>query len=406
MKMADLTQGCTRAPDPRWVPEELKLIRQPKRLRRHFREGFVSTRSSPYPLSDFEFAVLDVETSGLEEQDRVIEIAVLRMSSSGRVISEFSSLINPRGVKVSEGASYVNGITDRHLVAAPPLSTVWAAVTAHLAGAIVVAHNAPFDVALLQRDLNNLQSPQLPYPVMDLLYACRTFISARAYRVDTLLTNLRGEWPVGLHMAHADVRAEAEILMTLLNHPRPLYWHGPLPASQKYVARDPALSPAARWEPYKLSEIPSMAESIGRKIRTPRFVAPEILVRSSIRGTRYFAGNDDHQTRSIIRRLVGNGGIEAKRLTSTTRFFIGDICDIPLRGLPDGVRLVDVPWMEDCLAREETLIKAKEAEHLNYLRKRHHEKYANMRYYALGWREEPLSPSQYLEEFPYKRWDM
>lgn len=390
----------------KWDPQANKLTRQPKRLRGHFREGFVSTRFSSYPLRDFEFAVLDVETSGLKKRDRVVEIAVLRMSASGRVISEFTSLINPGGVQVSEGASYVNDITDDHLAAAPPLSAVWATVAAHLSGAIVVAHNAPFDVALLHRDLKDHGPASHPYPTLDLLYACRTLMTARTYALKMLLKDLRGEWPEGLHVAQADVRAEAEVLRTLLDHPKPLYWHGPRPEAQDYVGPTNPPSPAARNVLPRPAEIPSMAAGIGREILPPPFVAPEVSVRNTIRRTRYFAGNDSEQTRSIIRRLVRNGGVEAKRLTPTTKFFIGEVHDLPAGGLPEGVQLVDVPGMEGYLAREETATKSRESEFLNHLRERHNKKYADMRYYALGWREKALSPKRYIKKFGYKRWNM
>ena len=131
-----------------------------------------------------------------------------------------------------------------------------------------------------------------------------------------------------------------------------------------------------------------------------------VVVRNNIRRTRYFAGNDSEQTRSIIRRLVQNGGVEAKRLTPTTKFFIGEVRDLPREGLPERVDLVDVPWMEDYLAREEAAIKASEAKFLDYLQERHNKKYADMRYYALGWRAKALSPKRYIKEFGHERWNM
>lgn len=385
--------------------DALRIIAQPTNQSQHFVEGFVSTTPSAHKLTDFDFVVLDVETTGLETTDRVVEIAAVRMSSSGRVLSEFSALVKPGQVRVSQGASYVHELQDKDLQDAPTFAEVWPHLKLHLAGAIVVAHNAPFDIAFINRDLP--VEGQEPYPVLDLLYASRTLLAARGYKLEYLLRNLRGNWPRGLHKAHADARAEAELLFTLLSHPQPLYWHGPTPPQRPRSGHWDEYSGPARWVGFRPPQIPSMSSAVGRntKIRAPKFVPPEVLVRSAIRRRRFYAGNDRPETRAVFDLLLEHGAVEAKRLTPTSRYFVGVPENIPPEGLPAGVQLKTTTWMMDWIEKEVAAVREREEECIADLRAAHREEYANKRYYSVEWRQEALPPHRYIEEFPWLRWD-
>ncbi|WP_254779462.1 3'-5' exonuclease [Paenarthrobacter nicotinovorans] len=381
-----------------------RIIGQPQKLQGHFVEGYVSTVPSKHRLKDFAFAVLDVETTGLEKSDRVVEIAVVRMSASGDVLSEFSGVVRPIKRSVSDSARYVHGLGDEDLRTAPTLGEIWQYIAPHLVGAIVVAYNAPFDVALLGRDLGALGLVQ--YPVLDLLYAFRSLLTARTYKLEHLLRNLRGTWPRGLHQAHADARCAAELLLVLMSHPQPLFWHGPLPTGTFSVP--PTYSGSARWSEIRPKEIPALAPQVGKnvKIRAPKFVPPsDILVRSAIRRQRFYPGNDDAKTREVIDLLVQHGGVEAKKLTSTTRYFVGNHEDFPCEGLPQGVQWRTVDWMLRWIERELAAIQMRVEEEIQYLREAHKEDYASRRHYAVDWRPAAMTPVQYVADFPMTRWD-
>jgi DNA polymerase III subunit epsilon len=93
--------------------------------------------------------VIDTETTGLLTQDRVIEVAVVSLDLTGRIIDEWDTLINPdRDV----GPAWLHGITPAMLADAPRFDEVAAEIAARLHGAVVCAHNLRFDALMLGRE--------------------------------------------------------------------------------------------------------------------------------------------------------------------------------------------------------------------------------------------------------------
>lgn len=108
------------------------------------------------------YVALDVETTGLSLQngDRVIEIGAVAIEGQS-LIAEFSSLI---GVdkRIPWQVQQVHGITNEMLSGEPKPDEVLPEFYKFIAGSILVAHNASFDVgflryefALLGMSLNN-----------------------------------------------------------------------------------------------------------------------------------------------------------------------------------------------------------------------------------------------------------
>jgi DNA polymerase III alpha subunit (gram-positive type) len=99
-------------------------------------------------LCDATFAVIDVETTGFDPSvDRVVELACA-VVRDGKETDAYSSLINP-GRSIPAAASAVHHLTNRHVQNAPLLGDVRPKLAAMCAGAIVVAHNARFDLGFL-----------------------------------------------------------------------------------------------------------------------------------------------------------------------------------------------------------------------------------------------------------------
>jgi DNA polymerase-3 subunit epsilon len=99
--------------------------------------------------SDLGFSVIDVETTGLfpGHGDRIVEVAVVRVKLDGKVMDEWTSLINP-GRAVA--ASRIHGITSADVRRAPSFVDLIGELNARLAGKALVAHNAPFDIEFLE----------------------------------------------------------------------------------------------------------------------------------------------------------------------------------------------------------------------------------------------------------------
>lgn len=98
-------------------------------------------------------AVLDVETTGLYSNDRVVEVAVVTIDRFGRVIDEFDTLVDPRR---DVGPTWVHGITSSMVSGAPTFDEIAHHVAARLDGAICVAHNLPFDRRMIGYELDRV----------------------------------------------------------------------------------------------------------------------------------------------------------------------------------------------------------------------------------------------------------
>jgi DNA polymerase III epsilon subunit family exonuclease len=98
-------------------------------------------------LADMHFAVLDTETSGLPGHGHLIEVAVVRVTGAGKIISRFHSRIRPPDGKA--GPTHIHGITEAHLVDAPGFDDIADDLARHIDGSVIVAHNAEFDVGFL-----------------------------------------------------------------------------------------------------------------------------------------------------------------------------------------------------------------------------------------------------------------
>lgn len=115
------------------------------------------------PFLDLEFCVIDVETTGFSPaNDRIVELAMLRIDAQGRVIEECHSLIDPR---MPVDATFVHGIADADVRGAPTLRDLAPDMHRLLHEALPVAHNAHFDLGFLLAELDRAGAvlPELPY---------------------------------------------------------------------------------------------------------------------------------------------------------------------------------------------------------------------------------------------------
>lgn len=97
-------------------------------------------------------AVVDLETTGLDPKvNEIIEIAIVHCDPDGNPTGErFVSRVKPaNGVD----ATWIHGITEDDVRDAPSFSDIAGTVVDMLAGRVVVAHNAYFDVRFLNHEL-------------------------------------------------------------------------------------------------------------------------------------------------------------------------------------------------------------------------------------------------------------
>lgn len=158
------------------------------------------------------FAVIDVETTGLYNSDRIVEVGVVLLDEQLRVEHEWGTLLNPhRHLSASE----VHGLTASDVADAPDFAHVAAHLAALLDRRVVVAHNATFDLRMLAHALAhaNMSAPgQLV--VVDTLRLSREALGGPA-SLPVIAEYLSIDAPAA-HEALADAQVTGQVLARLL----------------------------------------------------------------------------------------------------------------------------------------------------------------------------------------------
>ncbi|MEW1778644.1 DEDDh family exonuclease [Streptomyces sp. NPDC086777] len=95
------------------------------------------------------YAVVDVETTGLARDDRIISAAVYRLDERGEVEDHWYTLVNPER---DPGPVWIHGLTSEVLEGAPLFPDIAEEFSARLDGRVLVAHNAVFDWQMIARE--------------------------------------------------------------------------------------------------------------------------------------------------------------------------------------------------------------------------------------------------------------
>ena len=102
-----------------------------------------------YPFSG-EYVVFDIETTGLSPlQCDITEIGGVRVKN-GEILDTFQTFVKPSG-PIPPGIVALTGITDEMVENAPPPAKALQSFLAFCGNAMLVAHNAPFDMGFITR---------------------------------------------------------------------------------------------------------------------------------------------------------------------------------------------------------------------------------------------------------------
>ncbi|MFE2869544.1 TerD family protein [Embleya sp. NPDC059259] len=103
-----------------------------------------------------DYAVVDVETTGLRSSDRIVSVAVELLDRAGTVTDRWSTLVDPER---DPGPVHIHGLTPERLAGAPTFDRIADDLAEYLDGRVLVAHNAPFDWGMLTSEYRRLDTP-------------------------------------------------------------------------------------------------------------------------------------------------------------------------------------------------------------------------------------------------------
>jgi DNA polymerase III subunit epsilon len=206
------------------VPGELarrvldEVVQDDARLVRHEdgRVGLIGLAPPPStPLDGAAWTVVDLETTGVGASARIVEIGAVRLEGD-RQVGTLSRLVDP-GIPMPPRITQITGIRDRDLAGAGPLRPAIGELLALARGSIFVAHNASFDVGMLDRALMRLDGTRVGMRVLDTVALARRLLAGRLARFDLASVSERFDVTVRpCHRALPDALATAEVLVALI----------------------------------------------------------------------------------------------------------------------------------------------------------------------------------------------
>ncbi len=206
------------------------------------------------PLADTTFVVVDLETTGgSPDGSQITEIGAVKVRG-GEVLGEFQTLVRP-STPIPPFITVLTGITNQMVASSPRIESVLPAFLEFARGAVLVAHNAGFDVSFLKAAALQTGHPWPGFPVLDTVRLARQLVH-RDEAPDHKLASLArvfGSATTPNHRALQDARATVDVLHSLIERVGNLGVHT-LEELQSYSMR---VTPAQRRKRFLADAMPS-----------------------------------------------------------------------------------------------------------------------------------------------------
>ncbi len=178
--------------------------------------GLAGSQGEELRLESASYVVFDLETTGLRAgADRIVEIGAVRVSRLA-LEERFETLVNPGG-PLPPAIAALTGISSAAVLRAPRAEQAVGRFLSFTGDAVLVAHNARFDISFLDREVEKLTGRRIAAPVVDTMRLARRLLAGRGTRVSLgALAHFFGTAADPCHRALPDAEATAEILLALL----------------------------------------------------------------------------------------------------------------------------------------------------------------------------------------------
>ncbi|MGQ9856391.1 MAG: PolC-type DNA polymerase III [Fervidobacterium sp.] len=184
---------------------EIYIANDPKKIMINEIEGNIDSST---------YVVLDLETTGLNPRlDEIMEIGAVK-TANGQIIDEFHTFVKPS--KLKEKSLQITGITEDMLENAPDISQVIDRLSEFLNGAVIVAHNADFDIGFLKNTFSKFHRQFNP-PYIDTLRLSQALLRSKlkSFSLDKLVDYFElGKFQH--HRALDDARVTAKVFWKLV----------------------------------------------------------------------------------------------------------------------------------------------------------------------------------------------
>lgn len=206
------------------------------------------------PLQAVTFVVVDLETTGGNAQtSEITEFGAVKVRG-GEILGQFQTLVRPATL-IPAYISMLTGITDAMVADAPPIEAVLPAFLEFASGAVLVAHNAPFDIGFLKAASARLDIPWPGNQVLDTAQLARQVIprdEVANHKLSSLAT-LFSATTTPDHRALHDARATVDVLHGLFARVGNLGVH----TLEELASYSKRVTPAQRRKRFLADDLPA-----------------------------------------------------------------------------------------------------------------------------------------------------
>ncbi|GAA1746812.1 DEDD exonuclease domain-containing protein [Nostocoides vanveenii] len=253
------------------------------------------------PLNEVTFVVVDLETTGGSAHgDHITEFGAVKVRG-GEVLGEFQSLVNPR-VPIPPVISALTGITNAMVASAPRIESVLPSFLEFAGDAVLVAHNARFDISFLKAAAAATSTPWPGPTVLDTVLLARALVTrdeAPNHKLSSLARVFHSHVAPD-HRALHDAQATVDVLHGLIARVGGL-GVTTLEELATYSARVP---PARRRKRYLADDLPSAPGVYQFKDGNGRvlYVGTSVDIRTRVRS--YFTASEQRRRMSEMVRIA------------------------------------------------------------------------------------------------------